>query len=84
MGENWISFQGLLQLWAAALLLALGLEHLRKLDLQRPRSVLPLAALPALLWMQPALSHLALQCQIALLGTAPGQFFQHAFDLPLS
>jgi len=84
MGVQWISFPGLLRCWAVGLLLALALDRLYRLEPRRPRSMLPLAAAPALLWLQPLLPRLAQQCQMVLLGTVPGQFLQHTFNLPLS
>jgi len=81
MGLQSISFTGLLGCWAVGLLLGLGLDRLHKFDLLRPRSVLPLALVPALLWLLPLLPHLVEQCQLALAGTMPGQFLEHTFHL---
>ncbi len=84
MGLDSIGFGGLLRCWIAGLLLALALDHLRKLELRQPLSVLALALLPALLWLPAMLPHLAQQCQAILLATIPGQFIEHTFNLPLS
>ena len=78
MEGDWISFPGLLRCWSALLLLPLALAWVWKFELPRPRSMLP-ALLLAGLWLQAPIGQLAEQCQTALLGSAPLQFFSQAF-----
>ena len=84
MGLDSIGFGGLLRCWIAGLLLAVALNHLRKLELRQPRWVLTLALLPALLWLPALLPQLAERCHALLVATMPGQFIERTFNLPLS
>jgi hypothetical protein len=84
MWGNGTSFSSLLLCWWAAMLLLPALGWLWRADLQRPRSLLPLAAVALALYQHAALAQFGLQCRAALLASPPAAFLVRSFDVPLS